>query len=126
MDSGRHPGFCDLLLGWHVLGCQWPRRWVCGSLTLMKDNLERRQHQTNSWISRYSYSGTQDTTLSDTANGVLYGCFAIAGFFAGSIHVSSFFPLCFPALASPAAGGGYPQERSNLLTSNHRTSLAPD
>lgn len=31
--------------------------------------------------------GTQDTQLSDTANGVLYGCFAIAGFFAGSVNV---------------------------------------
>ncbi|WVQ82739.1 hypothetical protein IAT38_004871 [Cryptococcus sp. DSM 104549] len=30
--------------------------------------------------------GTQDTALSDTANGVLYGCFAIMGFFAGSIN----------------------------------------
>ncbi|KAL2293472.1 hypothetical protein FJTKL_05372 [Diaporthe vaccinii] len=30
--------------------------------------------------------GTQDTQLSDTANGVLYGCFAIAGFFAGSVN----------------------------------------
>ncbi|CAG8973408.1 hypothetical protein HYALB_00000172, partial [Hymenoscyphus albidus] len=30
--------------------------------------------------------GTQDVALSDTANGVLYGCFAIAGFFAGSIN----------------------------------------
>lgn len=33
--------------------------------------------------------GTQDTQLSDTANGVLYGCFAIAGFFAGSVNVRS-------------------------------------
>lgn len=33
------------------------------------------------------HSGTQDTTLSDTANGVLYGTFAIGGFFAGSVNV---------------------------------------
>ena len=34
-------------------------------------------------------SGLQDTQLSDTANGVLYGCFAIMGFFAGSVNVSA-------------------------------------
>lgn len=34
------------------------------------------------------YSGTQDTALSDTANAVLYGVFAIMGIFAGSINVS--------------------------------------
>lgn len=33
-------------------------------------------------------SGTQDTQLSDTGQGVLYGTFAIMGFFAGSINVS--------------------------------------
>lgn len=37
-------------------------------------------------VSGLGAGGTQDTTLSDTANGVLYGCFAIAGFFAGSVH----------------------------------------
>ncbi len=31
-------------------------------------------------------SGTHDTQLSDTAHGVLYGCFAIMGFFAGSVN----------------------------------------
>jgi hypothetical protein len=31
--------------------------------------------------------GTQDTALSDTGQGVLYGTFAIMGFFAGSINV---------------------------------------
>lgn len=35
-----------------------------------------------------SASGTQDTALSDTANAVLYGVFAIMGIFAGSINVS--------------------------------------
>lgn len=35
-----------------------------------------------------STSGTQDTALSDTANGVLYGVFAFMGIFAGSINVS--------------------------------------
>lgn len=33
-------------------------------------------------------SGTENTALSDTANGVLYGVFAIAGLFAGSVNVS--------------------------------------
>lgn len=41
------------------------------------------------------YSGTQDTALSDTANAVLYGVFAIMGIFAGSINVS------------PIAGNGF-------------------
>lgn len=40
--------------------------------------------------------GTQDTQLSDTANGVLYGCFAIAGFFAGSVNVRTLFPKKSP------------------------------
>ncbi|KAG8164200.1 hypothetical protein KVR01_006118 [Diaporthe batatas] len=37
-------------------------------------------------VSNLGAGGTQDTQLSDTANGVLYGCFAIAGFFAGSVN----------------------------------------
>ncbi|ROW04157.1 hypothetical protein VSDG_00928 [Cytospora chrysosperma] len=37
-------------------------------------------------VSGLGAGGTQDTQLSDTANGVLYGCFAIAGFFAGSVN----------------------------------------
>lgn len=32
--------------------------------------------------------GTQDVQLSDMANSVLYGCFFIGGFFAGSVNVS--------------------------------------
>ncbi|ODO05922.1 hypothetical protein I350_04983 [Cryptococcus amylolentus CBS 6273] len=37
-------------------------------------------------ISGLGAGGTQDTALSDTANGVLYGCFAITGFVSGSIN----------------------------------------
>jgi MFS family permease len=37
-------------------------------------------------VSNLGAGGTQDTQLSDTANGVLYGCFAIMGFFAGSVN----------------------------------------
>ncbi|KAF3765382.1 MFS general substrate transporter [Cryphonectria parasitica EP155] len=37
-------------------------------------------------VSGLGAGGTQDTTLSDTANGVLYGCFAIGGLFAGSVN----------------------------------------
>lgn len=33
--------------------------------------------------------GTQDVQLSDMANSVLYGCFFIGGFFAGSVNVSN-------------------------------------
>ena len=35
----------------------------------------------------FGNSGTEDTQLSDAASGVLYGVFAIAGFFAGSVNV---------------------------------------
>nr|XP_031860987.1 uncharacterized protein CI109_003714 [Kwoniella shandongensis]KAA5528059.1 hypothetical protein CI109_003714 [Kwoniella shandongensis] len=37
-------------------------------------------------VSGLGAGGTQDTALSDTANGVLYGCFAIMGFFSGSVN----------------------------------------
>ncbi|RXK39236.1 hypothetical protein M231_03456 [Tremella mesenterica] len=37
-------------------------------------------------VSNLGAGGTQDTQLSDIGNGVLYGCFAIMGFFAGSIN----------------------------------------
>ncbi|ORY59625.1 DUF895 domain protein [Pseudomassariella vexata] len=37
-------------------------------------------------ISNLGAGGTQDTQLSDTANGILYGTFAIMGFFAGSVN----------------------------------------
>lgn len=36
-------------------------------------------------LSNLGAGGTQDITLSDEANGVLYGCFAIMGLFAGGI-----------------------------------------
>lgn len=32
------------------------------------------------------FRGTEDVQLSDTANAVLYACFAIMGFFAGSVN----------------------------------------
>ncbi|KUI55303.1 hypothetical protein VP1G_02715 [Cytospora mali] len=37
-------------------------------------------------VSGLGAGGTQDTQLSDTANAVLYGVFAVAGFFAGSVN----------------------------------------
>lgn len=55
----------------------------------MRRNLSTQAAANNRILSLFATSGTQDTTLSDTANGVLYGCFAIAGFFAGSVHVRS-------------------------------------
>lgn len=50
---------------------------------------------TDNWLFPPFSSGTQDVQLSDTANAVLYGTFAVGGFFAGSVHVSSFFFLFF-------------------------------
>lgn len=40
------------------------------------------------WLIHYIryQSGTQDTQLSDTANAVLYGTFAVSGLFAGAVH----------------------------------------
>lgn len=29
MGTSGNPRICYILLGGHVLGCQWPRRWVC-------------------------------------------------------------------------------------------------
>ena len=39
-------------------------------------------------LSNLGAGGTQDIHLSNIANSVLYGCFFIGGFFAGSINVS--------------------------------------
>jgi hypothetical protein len=39
-------------------------------------------------ISGLGAGGTQDPQLSDIAHGALYGCFAVSGFFAGSVNVS--------------------------------------
>ena len=36
-------------------------------------------------LSNLGAGGTQDITLSDEANGVLYGCFAVMGLFAGGV-----------------------------------------
>lgn len=84
MDSGCHSWFCDLLFRRHVLGSEWSWCWVRG--------IEADIKRTGDGVSMADvvfilHSGTQDTQLSDTANGVLYGCFAIAGFFAGSVNV---------------------------------------
>lgn len=40
-------------------------------------------------LSNLGAGGTQDVHLSNIANSVLYGCFFIGGFFAGSINVGS-------------------------------------
>jgi len=37
-------------------------------------------------VSNLGAGGTQDVALSDTANGVLYGCFAIMGLFSGGVN----------------------------------------
>lgn len=85
MGPSRDPGFRDLLLGRHVLCCERSRRRVRGaSRAPIREPFNVGDHLAD--ISLVA-SGTQDTTLSDTANGVLYGTFAIAGFFAGSVHV---------------------------------------
>ena len=36
-------------------------------------------------VSNLGAGGTQDVALSDMSNGVLYGCFAIMGLFAGGV-----------------------------------------
>ena len=36
-------------------------------------------------VSNLGAGGISDVSLSDTANGVLYGCFAVMGLFAGGI-----------------------------------------
>ncbi len=41
----------------------------------------------HSAISNLGAGGMQDVQLSDIANSVLYGCFFLGGFFAGSVNV---------------------------------------
>ena len=84
MDSSRYSRVCDVLLGGHVQCRLKFGRWV-SSLDGGKNGVgERGWRETDR-----RNSGTENTQLSDTANGVLYGVFAIAGFFAGSINVGA-------------------------------------
>ena len=41
-------------------------------------------------VSNLGAGGTQDVTLSDTSNGVLYGMFALTGLVSGGINNSTF------------------------------------
>jgi hypothetical protein len=74
-------------------------------------------------------SGTQDTQLSDTGQGVLYGTFAIMGFFAGSINVSSsYVPFLVHAdmpglFAEYSRTTPHPLCRHDRLLTLHRVSL---
>lgn len=44
-------------------------------------------------VSNLGAGGTPDVVLSDISNGVLYGCFAIAGLFAGGVNNGALFAL---------------------------------
>ena len=44
-------------------------------------------------VSNLGAGGTPDVVLSDISNGVLYGCFAIAGLFAGGVNNGAFLAL---------------------------------
>lgn len=68
-------------------------------------------------VSNLGAGGLSDVALSDTSNGVLYGCFAIAGIFSGAINNSehSFYVLDF-----------YPPHiRSQLSAPASRSSSVP-
>lgn len=44
-------------------------------------------------VSNLGAGGTQDVSLSDTSNGVLYGMFALTGLVGGAVNNCQYFPV---------------------------------
>lgn len=56
-------------------------------------------------VSNLGAGGTQNLTLSDTANGVLYGMFALTGLVSGGIANSTFFRRLVLSVGNPVRSG---------------------
>ncbi|KAL3460748.1 major facilitator superfamily domain-containing protein [Aspergillus heterothallicus] len=69
----------ELAVGRYRYNSPWTQVTIIGFVTFCSVGMY-------SAISGLGAGGTQDPQLTDTATGTLYGCFAISGFFAGSVN----------------------------------------